>query len=118
MEDALHSLHGICGPAQMYAIGGTASTLASIRLGLSEYDAKKLNGLSLPRDWLSEISGRLLSLPVEERKIIPGMDLRRADVIAGAAVLLSAAVEKLRLPEVYFSDADNLEGYLAVRGLI
>ena len=118
VEDALHPLHGICGPAQMYAIGGTASTLASIRLGLSEYDAKKLNGLSLSRDWLSEISGRLLSLPVEERKKIPGMDLRRADVIAGAAVLLSAAVEKLHLPEVYFSDADNLEGYLAVRGLI
>ena len=45
------------------------------------------------------------------------MDPRRADVIAGATVLLMKIMESLRLPAVYFSDADNLEGYLAVRGL-
>ena len=118
VKDSLRPLHGDYGLVRMCAIGGTASTLASVRLGLPEYDAEKLNGLSLSRNWLSEISGLLLSLTVEERKKISGMDLRRADVIAGAAVLLSEAVRKLGLAEVYFSDADNLEGYLAVRGLI
>ena len=61
---------------------------------------------------------RLLPLTVEERKKIPGMDVRRADVIAGASVLLVRVMEMLHLSEVRFSDADNLEGYLSVRGLI
>ena len=63
------------------------------------------------------VAGRLLSLSVEERKAVPGMDVRRADVIAGGAVLLSAIVHALGLNEVRFSDGDNLEGYLVARGL-
>ena len=38
--------------------------------------------------------------------------------IAGASVLLVRVMEMLHLSEVRFSDADNLEGYLSVRGLI
>ena len=101
----------------MCAIGGTASTLASIKLGLEEYDASKLNGLSLSADYLDEIAARLLTLSVEERKAIPGMDVRRADVIACGAVLLAEIVHVLGLQNVIFSDGDNLEGYLAARGL-
>ena len=54
---------------------------------------------------------------MEERKQIPGMDIRRADVIAGGAVLLEEIVHALGLTEVKFSDGDNLEGYLVARGL-
>ncbi len=104
--------------ASMRAIGGTASTLASIRLGLQAYDAEKLNGLVLPRAWLEEMSLRLLSLSPEERKGVPGMDVSRADVIAGASRLLVNVMRALGLPQVRFSDADNLEGYLFVRGLV
>ena len=101
----------------MYAIGGTASTLASINLGLAEYDAAKLNGLSLSAEYLDEVASYLLILSVEERKSIPGMDVRRVDVIAGGAVLLSEIVHAFGLKEVKFSDGDNLEGYLVARGL-
>ena len=113
----ISSLHGVRCIAPAYAIGGTASTLASVRLGLCEYDAEKLGGLTLPLSWLREEEKRLLALSVPEREKIPGMDVRRADVIAGAAVLLSAVMEALDLSEVRFSDADNLEGYLVARGL-
>ena len=102
----ISSLHGVRCIAPAYAIGGTASTLASVRLGLCEYDAKKLGGLALPLPWLREEEKRLLALSVPEREKIPGMDVRRADVIAGAAVLLSAVMEALDLSEVRFSDAD------------
>ena len=118
IAEAVRPLSDAPCPDAVCAIGGTASTLASIRLGLAEYDAARLNGLSLSYDWLKETSLRLLPLTVEERKKIPGMDMRRADVIAGASVLLVRVMEMLHLSEVRFSDADNLEGYLSVRGLI
>ena len=59
----------------------------------------------------------VLGLTVEQRKRIPGMDVRRADVIAGGAVLLYEAVCALGADEVRFSDGDNLEGYLLRRGM-
>ncbi len=118
VSDAVRSLEGISvGGSNMYAIGGTASTLASMSLELKEYDAAALNGTRLPLDWVKAAAVRLLMTAPEERKKIPGMDVRRADVIAGAAVLLMQIMQSLRLREVIFSDADNLEGYLAARGL-
>lgn len=103
---------------KMYAIGGTASTLASMFLELKEYDAAVLSGTRLPLEWVKAAAIRLLMTAPEERKKIPGMDVRRADVIAGATVLLMQIMQRLRLSEVTFSDADNLEGYLAVRGFV
>ena len=72
-----------------YAIGGTGSTLASVMLGLERYDGQK----------------------------IQGMDERRADIIAGGALLLEQIMKKMSLAEVFASDRDNLEGYAALRGL-
>ena len=46
------------------------------------------------------------------------MEERRADVIAGGAVLLGGVMDALPLREIAFSDEDNLEGYLRYRGLI
>lgn len=117
VREEIAPLAGVTCADTMYTIGGTASTLASVKLGLAEYDAAKLNGLSLSSEYLDEVAARLLSLSVEERKAVPGMDVRRADVIAGGAALLSAIVHALGLNEVRFSDGDNLEGYLVARGL-
>ena len=117
VREEIAPLAGVACAGTIYAIGGTASTLASVRLGLTEYDAAKLNGLSLSADYLDEVAAHLLALTVEERKQIPGMDLRRADVIADGAVLLSEIVHAFGLNEVKFSDGDNLEGYLVARGL-
>lgn len=102
----------------VYVIGGTASTLASVKLGLEKYDAAKLNGLMLSSNYLDETAKKLLCMSVEQRKALAGMEPRRADLIAGGAVLLSEMVHALKLNEAYFSDSDNLEGYLVVRGLV
>ncbi len=114
----LEQLHGTGERVPFCAIGGTASTLACMYLALPEYDAAKVNGVRLELDWVRATALRLLAMSPEERKKIPGMDVRRADVIAGATVLLSSVMQKLRMSEVTFSDADNLEGYLFVRDLI
>lgn len=99
----------------LFAVGGTASTLACVRFGLRGYDAERLNGLPLPLPWVRDTASRLLSMTAEERAKVKGMDERRADIIAGGALLLEMIMERAGVREVLFSDADNLEGYLALR---
>ncbi len=97
---------------KIYAVGGTASTLASVLLGLEEYDASRLQDFRMGAKEVSALAERLLPLSLEERKKIGGMDPARADIIAGGALLLAAIMQKTELSEVFFSDRDNLEGYL------
>ena len=100
-----------------YAIGGTASTLACVKLGLAAYDGAALQDTPLPATWVKDCAERLFALSVDERRKIAGMDPRRADIIAGGTLLLYEIMRRLGLDEVRFSDRDNLEGYLLKRGL-
>ena len=45
------------------------------------------------------------------------MDTRRADIIGGGAFLLASVVNTLGADELIVSDSDNLEGYLAYKGI-
>ncbi len=101
----------------VYAVGGTASTLACIHSGLMEYDANVLQDTVLTRNCVREIADRLFSLSVAERMRVKGMDPNRADILPAAALLLFKIMETMDLREVRFSDRDNLEGYLALKGL-
>lgn len=113
----LCALKDVKAEGTLYAIGGTAATLASVKLGLKEYDAARMRNVPLTASWVEETAERLLSMSTEARKKIAGMDERRADIIAGAAFLLAAVMKKLCAEEAVFSDSDNLEGYLTERGL-
>ncbi len=95
----------------VFAIGGTASTLACIARGEERYSAD-LGGTRLSCGFVCDTACRLLQMTAEERKKVRGVEEKRADVIAGGAYLLAKIMEILRLNDVVFSDADNLEGYL------
>ena len=101
-----------------YAVGGTASTLACLKLKLGQYDASRVQDCPITRKEAEEWTERLRALPVQERKSLAGMDASRADIIACGAYLLFSVMRAMRLPVVYASDRDNLEGYLVMRGLI
>ena len=117
IENALRSLKNVPIEKRMYAVGGTASTLASLSLGLSSYDASAIQDLRLSLKSVRELSDKLFSLDTAARKELSGMDVARADIIPGGALLLCKIMEKLGLDCVYASDRDNLEGYVALRRL-
>lgn len=100
------------------AVGGTATTLAAVFLELKEYDPSKIQDCVLGADYLDALTDRLFSLSVDERRRIAGVSARRAEIIAGGALLLQSVMKKLSLREISVSDRDNLEGYLIVRGLV
>lgn len=114
IDNAISCLENAKGSGAVYAIGGTASTLACIACETTQYDAS-LNGTLLSKEFVHKTALQLLALSVEERKKIRGMEENRADIIAGGVYLLDKVMQKLGLSAVIFSDADNLEGYLRLK---
>ena len=71
-------------------IGGTIVNLAGMKLGLNRFDPRLLHGEMLHITEIEDQIRQLCSVPLEERKKIPGLEAKRADIIsAGAAVLRS-----------------------------
>lgn len=97
---------------KVLGIGGTATNIASIDLKLNVYDPQKINGHILKTENVKSISDTLLSMTIEEREKVTGMDIRRADVIGGASLLLYKIMKFLNLKHIIISESDNLEGYV------
>ena len=87
-------------PQRIFAIGGTATTLSAIELGLKEYDGKKVTGTEISLKAMKELSNRLFSLTVEEISQIPCVDGLRAEVIAGGAEWFCVMMEKLGIEKI------------------
>ena len=113
----LKALEGTPKALPVFGVGGTATTLASVFLKLETYSSAAVQGFSIKAEELHALAVRLLSLSAEERKRLPGMDTRRADIIGGGAFLLASVVNTLGADELIVSDSDNLEGYLAYKGI-
>ncbi|MCD8205948.1 MAG: hypothetical protein LUD29_04985 [Clostridia bacterium] len=106
----------MCDGLKCYSIGGTATSLAAVALGLETYDPAAVDGYVLGTDWLDSFAKSASLLSVEEVKAMKGMDPRRADVIGGGAQILVYLARRLRKEEITVSEADNLEGYMLLRG--
>ncbi len=102
----------------VYAIGGTATTLASLLLGLQTYSSEKVTGTEITAVQMQAMAERLLAMTVEEIASLPCMPAGRADVLAGGAVLLAVLMDKLGINKLIVSDRDNLEGYAIKKGLM
>lgn len=99
----------------MYAIGGTATTLASVKHGLKVYDPKITDGTVLYADEIYQMAQYILSLSVEEVRKISGMEPLRADVIGGGCLLTYLVMKHFNVDKITVSESDNLEGYVMLK---
>jgi exopolyphosphatase/guanosine-5'-triphosphate,3'-diphosphate pyrophosphatase len=67
---------------------------------------------SLTRADLASVITRLASLPMEERKELPGMVAQRADILLAGALILDEACVLAGHSEATVSTNDLLLGYL------
>ncbi len=93
-------------------IGGTATALAMLDLGLAEYAAERVQGHILTRRRAQEICGMLESKTAEQRKTMIGLPEKKADVIVFGAILFVEFMKAADARKVIVSDSDNQEGYL------
>ena len=92
-------------------IGGTATALASVVLGLKEYDLAKTHNLFISIDKISRLIDELYSLSDGEicEKYCVGK--ARAEIIRGGASIFYEIIKSAKLDGVTVSESDNLEGY-------
>ena len=100
----------------LHAIGGTATTLAALELGLTQYCSEKVTGTVITGLRMRELADKLSGMSVAEISALPCMPKGRADVITGGAVLLSVLMQGLDIQKLIVSDRDNLEGYAIKKG--
>ena len=105
-------------PKALYAIGGTATTIAAQTLGLKEYDSARVTGSEITTEEMSAFAEKLLTMKVDEIAALPCMPKGRADVLTGGAVLLSVLMQEFNIEKLIVSDRDNLEGYAIRKGLL
>ncbi|MEA1909368.1 MAG: Ppx/GppA phosphatase family protein [Euryarchaeota archaeon] len=95
------------------AIGssGTITNLAEIARKIFKKGGSKRD-LILEQSDLKEVIAILCSLPLNERKKVPGINADRADIIVGGAVILETIMEEYALKEIMISHRSLRHGLL------
>jgi exopolyphosphatase/guanosine-5'-triphosphate,3'-diphosphate pyrophosphatase len=91
---------------------GTATTLASMDLGLGRYEPERVHMHEIPLGRLHELAGMLGSLPLKERMRLRGLEPSRADLIIPGIRLTIKLMEGLGFRSILISDHGLLEGVL------
>jgi exopolyphosphatase/guanosine-5'-triphosphate,3'-diphosphate pyrophosphatase len=87
----------------MVAVGGTATTLASVEQGLEDFIAERIHHFVLEKEALKNQLLLYRTKTIEEREKIPGLPMARADVILAGAAILYLTMEEVKCPSVLIS---------------
>ena len=91
-------------------VAGTVTSLAALDLGLVAYDPELVHGHVLTAAAVDEQLRRLASLPLEERRRLPGLEPERAPVIVSGAAILREILRHYELSSIEASEHDLLHG--------
>jgi exopolyphosphatase/guanosine-5'-triphosphate,3'-diphosphate pyrophosphatase len=99
-------------PEADHALGvaGTITTLAALDLGRDEPEGLGTHGHLLTPNAVRAQRDRLASMPLAERRRIPGLHPARAQVIVAGAVLVEQVLEAFGLEALEVSERDILHG--------
>ncbi len=103
--------------ATLVGVAGTAVALAQWHLGLPMFDSRAIDGTELTRGDLHRMVEELKWRTVAERRIVPGIEPGRADVLLAGALILWRALECLDFPKVVVSTRGLRFGVLALGDL-
>lgn len=110
--EKLNSINFICSFEKVYAVAGTATTLATTSLGLSDNEVSRINGYKLHRDEINRIYKLYLSMSTNE--IINNLKVhpKRADLIFSGSLILKTIVDYYEIPEIIVSSQGLRYGIL------
>jgi len=83
------------------AVAGTPTSLKAVQLG--EFSVDKINGSSMSLREVKDINGRLLDMPLVERRKTPGLQPKRADVIPVGGLILETLMIWAKVEEIEIS---------------
>ncbi|RJY09221.1 Ppx/GppA phosphatase family protein [Aurantiacibacter aquimixticola] len=97
---------------RLLGTSGTVTTLASVHLGLPQYDRKQVDGLIVPTDAMREISQRLAAMSPADRSQLDCIGQDRAELVVAGCAILEAILEIWDAPRLGVADRGIREGIL------
>jgi exopolyphosphatase/guanosine-5'-triphosphate,3'-diphosphate pyrophosphatase len=103
--------------SELVAIGvaGTITTLSAIKQRMEVYDSSKIHLSTLTMGEIKEILNQLINVSLEDRKKIPGLEPKRADVIIAGTLITLEILKELGLEKVTVSEHDLLDGLIWIQ---
>jgi exopolyphosphatase / guanosine-5'-triphosphate,3'-diphosphate pyrophosphatase len=107
-QEVMPSLKGVLNEATVPGVtfvgtGGTTTILARMQHGMSGFDRERIDSTCLSRQTVLEYMVHLWSMPLAERKRIPGLPPQRADVILMGIAIYEAMMNSFQFPELCVS---------------
>jgi len=115
VRDALSTLPAFPAEVQVVGVAGTVTSLFAIAHAIEPYDGTRVHGGWLSMDDVIRVRTRLCALPVAERRLMPGMQPKRADVLPAGALLFETALSHLGARGAHVSDRGLRWGVLLDR---
>jgi len=106
IEDVDAVIVGLNLPTDVTVVGtaGTATSIASIELQLAQWDPDRVQGLAIPTPTVTSQLARLLELTNEQRRQLPGLEPKRADVVAAGVAIFARVLHHTVASELIVSD--------------
>ena len=98
--------------ALLVGVGGTVTTLVSVALGLTSYDPDRVTGYPLGAPEVRRQVELYRSLRVEERKALPGLHPKRAEIVLAGACIVEAVLDLFGADHLVASDRGLRYGVL------
>lgn len=112
ITEVLASIQFLPQVAKLIGVGGTITSLAAIDQALTVYDSSKVQGYYLSYGTISRLLASLAATPLAERRMLPGLQPARADIIVYGIAILAKVMQKSSAEGIYVSEQDILEGLL------
>lgn len=113
LNEAIADHPGLGNARQLVGLAGTVSTLASLQLGLNEYDHDLIHHAILSMAdvvaWYRTLAAEIRVARLDRAGMVPG----REDVIVGGALILCQVMARFGFDKCLVSEADILDGIVA-----
>lgn len=108
IQDRIRSAH----IGAVIATSGTAAALAGVSAHLSRFK-KQRPATAVTREMMRQIVKQIARLPLDQRRRIPGIGPRRAEIISAGAVVYAELLERCHLKAFRYSALGLRDGILA-----
>jgi exopolyphosphatase/guanosine-5'-triphosphate,3'-diphosphate pyrophosphatase len=96
----------------LVATSGSAMALAAMAAALDERPPLRLQGYKVSRERLDQLVARLVEMTPEQRRALPTLNDRRAEIIVPGALILQTAMAMLGVQELVVCDRALREGLI------
>jgi exopolyphosphatase/guanosine-5'-triphosphate,3'-diphosphate pyrophosphatase len=113
--EELAGIRGRPAAGLLIGIGGAVTNLTAVSLGMVDYDPERIRGTRLERAEVERQIELYRTTDTEDRRSIPGLQPKRAEVILAGACIVGTVMELLGVESLTVSDRGLRHGVYAER---